>query len=37
MKQAANKISTKWIQQNRDAFREFLTETEFPDPVKVDG
>jgi hypothetical protein len=35
MKNAANKISTKWIQQNRDAFREFLTETEFPDPDRM--
>ena len=35
MKKTVNKISTRWIQKNRDAFREFLTETEFPDPERI--
>lgn len=28
----AKKISKKWIEQTRDFFREFLNETDFPDP-----
>ena len=35
MKKTVNKISTKWIQKNRDMFREFLNETEFPDPERM--
>ena len=29
------KISTKWIEQTRDYFREFLNETDFPDPDRI--
>jgi len=28
----AKRISTKWIEQTRELFRDFLYETEFPDP-----
>lgn len=29
------KISSKWIEQTRDYFREFLDETDFPDPDRL--
>lgn len=29
------KISQKWIEQTRDYFREFLDETDFPDPERT--
>lgn len=35
MKNEANKISNKWIQETRETFREFLTETDFPDPERM--
>ena len=35
MEKTVNKISKKWIQKNREFFREFLTETEFPDPERL--
>ena len=35
MTRKANKISTKWIRETRDAFREFLDETNFPDPERL--
>ena len=35
MTKQARKISKKWIEQNRLLFREFLDETEFPDPERV--
>lgn len=31
----AKKISTKWIAQTRDYFREFFNETDFPDPDRI--
>jgi len=31
----ACKISKKWIEQNRLKFREFLDETDFPDPERT--
>ena len=30
-----NKISTRWIRQTRDDFRQFLDETHFPDPQRL--
>ena len=30
-----NKISKKWIHKTRDEFREFLIDTEFPDPDRM--
>ena len=30
-----NKISTRWIRETREAFRDFLDETNFPDPVRL--
>ena len=35
MTKPALKISKKWIEQNRILFREFLDETEFPDPERA--
>ena len=35
MTKQAWKISKKWIEQNRIQFREFLDETEFPDPERA--
>ena len=35
MTKKAGKISKKWIEQNRILFREFLDETEFPDPERA--
>ncbi len=35
MAKKARKISTKWIEQNRLMFREFLDETDFPDPERI--
>ena len=35
MASKANKISTRWIRQTRDAFRSFLNETNFPDPERL--
>lgn len=32
MPRKANKISTRWIRETREAVREFLDETNFPDP-----
>ena len=34
MTKQAHKISKKWIEQNRLLFREFLDETDFPDPER---
>ena len=31
----SNKISTRWIQETRDDFRDFLDETDFPDPERL--
>lgn len=31
----ANKISTCWIRETREAFRDFLDETNFPDPERL--
>lgn len=35
MAKKAKKISKKWIEQTREFFREFLNETDFPDPVRT--
>ena len=35
MPRKANKISTRWIRETRDAFRGFLDETNFPDPERM--
>ena len=35
MTKAAKKISKKWIETNREFFREFLDETDFPDPDRM--
>ena len=35
MASKANKISTRWIRETRDAFRRFLDETNFPDPERL--
>ena len=35
MAQRARKISKKWIEQNRELFRDFLDETDFPDPERT--
>jgi hypothetical protein len=35
MVKTANKISKKWIEQSREFFREFLDETDFPDPDRI--
>ena len=35
MAQKVRKISKKWIVQTRDYFREFLNETDFPDPERL--
>ena len=35
MAQRARKISTKWITQTREFFREFLDETDFPNPERT--
>jgi hypothetical protein len=35
MTKQARKISKRWIEQNRVMFREFLDETEFPDPERA--
>ena len=35
MASKTNKISTRWIRQTRDDFREFLDETNFPDPQRL--
>lgn len=35
MLRKANKISTRWIRENREAFRGFLDETNFPDPERL--
>ena len=35
MAKKAKKISKKWIEQNREFFREFLDETNFPDPDRI--
>ena len=35
MTQEVSKISKKWIEQTRDYFREFLNETDFPDPERL--
>ena len=32
MVRKANKISTRWIRETREAFRAFLDETNLPDP-----
>ena len=35
MPRKANKISTRWILETREAFRDFLDETNFPDPERL--
>jgi hypothetical protein len=35
MPRKANKISTRWIRETREAFRYFLDETNFPDPERL--
>ena len=35
MPRKANKISTRWIRETREAFRDFLDETNFPDPERM--
>ena len=35
MAKSVKKLSRKWIEQNRDFFREFLDETDFPDPERT--
>ena len=35
MPRKANKISTRWIRENREAFRDFLDETNLPDPERL--
>ncbi|THB80902.1 MAG: hypothetical protein D3926_04820 [Desulfobacteraceae bacterium] len=35
MPRKANKISTRWIRETREAFRDFLDETDFPDPERL--
>ena len=35
MPRKANKISTRWIRETREAFRDFLDETTFPDPERL--
>ena len=35
MPRKANKISTRWIRETREAFRDFLDETYFPDPERL--
>ena len=35
MVKTAKKISKKWIEQSREFFREFLDETNFPDPDRI--
>jgi hypothetical protein len=35
MTRKANKISARWIRETREAFRDFLDETNFPDPERL--
>ena len=35
MAKRAKKISEKWILETREMFREFLNETDFPDPERL--
>ncbi len=35
MPRDANRISTRWIRETRKAFRDFLDETNFPDPERL--
>ena len=35
MVKTTKKISEKWIKQSREFFREFLDETDFPDPNRI--
>jgi len=35
MTRKSNKISTRWIRETRDDFRDFLDETDFPDPERL--
>jgi len=35
MVKTAKRISKKWIEQSREFFREFLDETDFPDPERI--
>ena len=35
MVKTAKKISKKWIEQSREFFREFLDETDLPDPDRI--
>ena len=35
MTQKAQKISKKWVKQTRKFFRDFLDETDFPDPERL--
>ena len=35
MPRKANKISTRWTRETREAFRDFLDETDFPDPERL--
>ena len=35
MTEKTRKISSRWIEKTRESFREFLNETEFPDPDRL--
>lgn len=35
MARKANKISTRWNRETREAFRDFLDKTNFPDPERL--
>jgi hypothetical protein len=35
MKKRTQKFSTKWILETRELFRDFLNETDFPDPDRM--
>ena len=35
MAEKSNKISTRWIRETRNDFRDFLDETDFPDPERL--
>ena len=37
MRQPSFKLSREWIRRERDDFRSFLTETNFPDPKREEG
>ena len=35
MAEKSNKISTRWIRETRNDFRDFLDDTDFPDPERL--